>query len=148
VKLGKSSILPLVLALASVGSAQTPAKDQAPTVMAPFAVTAGPLGYLGITFDLDVEVGFFSRVSDGSRIKSMIVAAVTKNSPSDIAGLVPGDRVLRIDGIRITDYTIGSLKVIRDKERGDKAEFIVSAQGTKVERTVYVIVGSRKTAAK
>jgi C-terminal processing protease CtpA/Prc len=129
-------------------AAQSTSKADQPVVMAPVAVTAGPLGYLGITFDLDVDVGFFSHVSDSTRIKAMVVSAVTRNSPSDIAGLMPRDQVLRIDGIPITEYTIGALKGIREKEKGDKAEFVVTAPGSKSERTVDVIVGTRKPASK
>lgn len=112
--------------------------------MAPMAVTAGPLGYLGITFDLDVDAGFFSRVSDKTRIKAMVIAAVAKDSPAELAGLMPKDRVLKIDGIAITEYTIGALKGMREKEKGDRAEFVVSAQGTGVQRTVGVVVATRK----
>jgi S1-C subfamily serine protease len=135
--------IPLFLALAGVASAQTAAKDQQPVVMAPVAVTAGPLGYLGITFDLDVDVGLFSHVSNATRIKSMVVASVTKNSPAEIAGQLPKDRVLKIDGAAITDYTIGLLKGIREKEKGDTAEFVVMAADSKTERTVDIIVGTR-----
>lgn len=116
--------------------------------MAPMSVIAGPLGYLGITFDVEVDVGFFTRLSDRTRIKTMIIQAVTRGSPAQTAGLVPGDLVLRIDGLPITDYTIGALKGIRDKEKGDTAEFVVSAPGTKAERTVEVIVGARKSPPK
>jgi len=108
-------------------------------------VTAGPLGYLGITFDIDADVGFFSRVSDSTRIKSMVVSVVTKDSPSDLAGLMPRDQVLRIDGIPIKEYTIGALKGIREKEKGDKAVFVVTAPGSKAERTIDVIVGRKPT---
>jgi C-terminal processing protease CtpA/Prc len=134
--------------LTSFVAAQTYPGDQATVVMAPVAVTAGPLGYLGITFDLDVDVGFFSHVSDRTRIKAMVIAAIAKDSPSCIAGLVPMDRVLKIDGIPITEYTIGALKGIREKEKGDKAEFVVSAAGTSVQRTVDVIVGTQKPPTK
>jgi C-terminal processing protease CtpA/Prc len=145
---GKRLLVPLYLAAAAIVSVQSTSKADQPVVMAPVAVTAGPLGYLGITFDLDVDVGFFSRVSDSTRIKAMVVSAVTKNSPSDIAGLMPRDQVLRIDGIPIAEYTIGALKGIREKEKGDKAEFVVTAPGSKAERTVDVIVGTRNPASK
>jgi C-terminal processing protease CtpA/Prc len=136
---GKNHLLPLFLALAAISAA----KAESPVVMAPIAVTAGPLGYLGITFDLDVDVGLFSRVSDATRIKSMVVSAVTRHSPAEMAGLMPKDRVLRIDGVAISGYTIGALKGIREKEKGDKATFVVESPGSKAERTIDVVVGAR-----
>ena len=145
---GKRFFMPLFLAAAAIASAQSTSKADQPVVMAPVAVTAGPLGYLGVTFEIDVDVGLFSRVSDSSRIKAMVVLAVTKNSPSDIAGLMPRDQVLRIAGVAITEYTIGALKGIRERDMGDKAEFVVMAPGSKAERTIDVIVGTRKPASK
>jgi C-terminal processing protease CtpA/Prc len=141
---GKHFLLPLFVALAVVSIA----KDDQPIVMAPMAVTAGPLGYLGITFDLDVDAGFFSHVTDSSRIRSMAVAAVAKGSPADIAGLKPHDQVLRIDGLAITGYTIGALKGIREKEKGDWAQFVVKEPPSKAERTIDVVVGARAPSAK
>jgi C-terminal processing protease CtpA/Prc len=141
---GKRFFLPLFMA-AAVAAAQSNSRGDQPVVMAPVAVTAGPLGYLGITFDIDADVGFFSRVSDSTRIKSMVVSVVTKDSPSDLAGLMPRDQVLRIDGIPIKEYTIGALKGIREKEKGDKAVFVVTAPGSKAERTIDVIVGRKPT---
>ena len=142
---GKTRIILLFVSLLSLACAQTSPRDEKAVVMAPVAVTAGPLGYLGIIFDLDVDVGFFSHVSDSSRIKAMVVSAVTPGSPAHFAGLMPTDRVLRLDGIPITEYTIGALKGIREKEKGDKAVFVVASAGSKPQRTIEVIVGTRKS---
>jgi C-terminal processing protease CtpA/Prc len=145
--MGRLTALSLALVFLPAARCEPSSKEQ-PVVMAPVAVNAGPLGYLGITFDLDVDAGLFSRVSDTTRIKAMVVAAITKGSPAEAAGLVPKDRVLRIDGITITQYTIGALKGIREKEKGDKAEFVVVAAGSNAVRTVDVIVGTRHAPSK
>jgi C-terminal processing protease CtpA/Prc len=131
----------LFASFVSIAHAQSGAAGDKPVQMAPVSVTAGPLGSLGIKCDVDVDSGFFGHVSSSARIKGMVVAEVTRNSPAQIAGLKPNDRVLQIDGTPITDYTIAMLKGVREKEKGDRMVFVV-AGADKVPRTLGIIVGS------
>jgi C-terminal processing protease CtpA/Prc len=140
----KLPLLVLFLSLVPV-AAQDSAADGKTVQMAPVSVTAGPLGFLGIKCDVDVDTGFFGHVSNSSRIKGMVVVEVTRNSPAQIAGMEPRDRVLQIDGTPITDYTIAALKGIREKEKGDKMVFVLSGAGSKAPRTVEVTVGTLRS---
>jgi C-terminal processing protease CtpA/Prc len=141
----KLPLLVLFVSLVSVATAQDSPADGEPVQMAPVSVTAGPLGFLGIKCDVDVDTGFFGHVSNSSRIKGMVVVEVKLNSPAQIAGMEPGDRVLQIDGTPITDYTFAALKGIREKEKGDKMVFVARGAASKAPRTVKVTVGTLRS---
>jgi C-terminal processing protease CtpA/Prc len=140
-------ILLSVFLLVSAGVRASP-QDDAPVRMAPVSVTAGPLGFLGIKCDVDADAGFFGHVSNTTRIKGMVIAEVIRNSPAQAAGLMPKDRVLQIDGTPITDYTIGALKGVRGKEKGDKMVFVVCDADSRIPRTVEITVGALKSPSK
>jgi C-terminal processing protease CtpA/Prc len=114
--------------------------------MAPVTVKAGPLGSIGIRCNLDV--GLFAFVSDSARIRALVIADVTKDSPGARAGLRAQDHILAIDGIQITDYTIRSLKEIGRREKGDAIDLVVLTPGAAASRTVHVTFGARRPAPK
>ena len=103
---------------------------------------AGPLAFIGIK--CSVTVGFFALVSSNARIKDFVIVGVLADSPAQRAGLLARDRVLQIDGVPVTDYTIGDLKKIGEKEKGDRIEFEVISPDSKAPRLVGVTLGAWK----
>jgi C-terminal processing protease CtpA/Prc len=138
-------ILILVL-MVSAACAQGVPQEGAPVQMAPVTVKAGPLGSIGIRCNLDV--GMFAFISDSARIRALVIADVTKDSPGERAGLRAQDHILAIDGIQITDYTISSLKEIGHREKGDTIDLVVLTPGAMTSRTVHVTFGARRPAPK
>jgi len=134
-------LLSCALAGASIAGAQSAGPVDEPVQLAPVSVSAGPLAYLGLTCSLDV--GLFAFVSSNARIKGMTIVKIADNSPAQRAGLMANDHVLQIDGTPITDYTIKELKAVREKEKGDRMEFVVQASDAKASRTVELIVGAQ-----
>ena len=49
----------------------------------------------------DVQLGFDNEYQPAERVE--LITAVYKDSPAEKAGMLPGDRIVAIDGMRITD---------------------------------------------
>jgi C-terminal processing protease CtpA/Prc len=141
----KLPLIPLLL-LASIAAAQDSPPAEAPVQMAPVTVKAGPLGFIGIR--CSVSVGLFAFVSSDAHIKDLEIIEVFKDSSAERAGIRAQDHILQIDGISVTDYSIGSLRKIGEKEKGDTIELQLSRPGEKEPRTVVVTLGSRKAPPK
>jgi C-terminal processing protease CtpA/Prc len=113
--------------------------------MAPMAVKASPLGFIGIR--LSVDTGFFGMLSSQAHIKELVISEVLKDSAAERAGLVERDRILQIDGSPVTRFTISSLREIGDKEKGASIEFVVQGPDAREPRRVHVTLGVRKIPA-
>jgi C-terminal processing protease CtpA/Prc len=83
-------------------------------------------------------------VSGSAHLKELVIIEVIRDSAAQRANLVAQDRILRIDGIPITDYSINSLKEIGDREKGDMIEFVVMSPAAQAPRIVRVTLGARK----
>lgn len=129
------------MAALAVGAQEAP-PGGAPVQLAPVTVKAGPLAFIGIK--CSVTVGFFALVSSNARIKDFVIVDVLADSPAQRAGLLAKDRVLRIDGVPVTGYTIGDLQRIGEREKGDRIEFEVRSPDSGAPRTVLVTLGVRK----
>lgn len=70
---------------------------------------------------------------------------VLADSAASRAGLVAGDRILQIDRVPVTSYSINSLKEIGDRGKGDTIEFMVQGTDAKAPRVVRITLGKRKT---
>jgi C-terminal processing protease CtpA/Prc len=136
-------LIPPLISMASLAAgAQDAPPAGAPVQLAPVTVKAGPLAFIGIR--CAVTVGFFGFVSSDARIKDLVILDVLADSPAQRAGLLARDRVLRIDGVPVTDCTVGDLRRIGEKEKGDRIEFEVSSPDSKAPRSVEVTLGVRK----
>jgi len=105
-------------------------------------VNAGPLGFIGIR--CSASVGMFGLISNNAHIRDLVIVEVFRDSAAQRAGLLAQDRVLRIDGVPITDYSINGLKKIGEKEKGDAMELQVIGPSAQVPRTVQITLGARR----
>jgi C-terminal processing protease CtpA/Prc len=133
----KIRILP-VIALACAAAAQ----ESAPIQMEPMTVKTGPLAFIGIR--CSASVGMFGLVSGNAHVKELVIMEVLSDSAGQRAGILPKDRILRIDGVPITNFTLNSLKAIGERQKGDTIEFVILSADSKAPRTVRVILGTRK----
>jgi len=68
-----------------------------------------------------------------------VIDSVMDGTPADEAGLQKDDRVIAVDGQRVTDG-IGLIVAIRTHQPGEKVEFTVVRDGS--ERTIEITLGS------
>jgi C-terminal processing protease CtpA/Prc len=134
----------LILVLASMAGARATAEDAAPVQMAPVTVKAGALGFIGVR--LSVSTGMLGLISTNAPITELVIVEVLRDSAAQRAGLVAQDRILQIDGVPITKYSINGLREMGDREKGDTIEFVVRSPESKAPRTVQVTLGARKIA--
>jgi hypothetical protein len=137
----KLLLTPFIL-IATVAGAQDAPQGGAPVQMAPVTVNAGPLGFIGIR--CSASVGMFGLISNNAHIRDLVIVEVFRDSAAQRAGLLAQDRVLRIDGVPITDYSINGLKKIGEKEKGDAMELQVIGPSAQVPRTVQITLGARR----
>jgi C-terminal processing protease CtpA/Prc len=135
----------LILAVLLLAPAAASSQESAPVQMAPVSVKAGPLGCIGIS--CSVDVGMLGLVSNNAHIKGLVIAEVFKDSAAQRAGLLPADRILKIDGVPITTFSINSLRNLGQKEKGDLIELIVLSPNANAPRSVQVTLGARKAQA-
>ena len=70
---------------------------------------------------------------------NMPIIAVTGGSSADKAGLKIGDRIVRINGILVTEFTPESFGSTFDGPEGSKVELILAANAQMPERTVVLL---------
>ncbi len=141
----KSRLVPFLL-LASTAGAQGVPQGGEPVQMAPLTVTAAPLGFIGIR--CSASVGLFGLVSDNAPINELVIVEVIRDSAAQRAGLLAHDRILRIDGIPIAEYSVNSLRRIGEKEKGDTIGLEIGSPDAKASRTVKITLGARKVPPK
>ena len=114
------------------------------------AIRSGTGGYQGISFAIPSNIvaqvchelieygrvrrgwlGLIAREREfisGSEKKIVEIISVIRNSPSDIAGIVQGDIIKEIDGVKID--SLGSLtKMIGNKKTGSRIQITLSRNG-------------------
>jgi len=84
-------------------------------------------GFLGVGVE---------RRSDGGQ--GAIITSVQPDSPADVAGIVTGDIVLRVDGTPI-DGQIGLVAAIRDASPGQTVEIVILRDGERVTLTATLV---------
>jgi putative serine protease PepD len=67
------------------------------------------------------------------------ISSINSDTPAQEAGLAPGDVVIEVDGLRVTDG-IGLIVNIRSHQPGERVEFVYLRDG--VERSTTVELGS------
>jgi C-terminal processing protease CtpA/Prc len=135
----------VTLVVLLLAAAAAPAQESTPVQMAPVTVKAGPLGYVGIR--CAVDVGMLGLVSNNAHIRGLAIVEVFKDSAAQRAGLLPGDRIMKIDDVPITSYSINGLRDLGQKEKGDLIELTVLSPNASAPRAVKVALGARKAQA-
>jgi len=108
--------------------------------LAPFVVSARPLGVIGLKA-LTAHLGLIDR----RQIKSLDIDEIYPDSPAAAAGIAPKDKLIEIDGIPVTDFTVPTLveKYARAVV-GQKITLKIVRGGDPEPRLIEVIVGKRK----
>ena len=87
--------------------------------------------YLGLSVKA-VSAGSYYGARGGVFIASMV-----KDGPADKAGLMPGDRILTMDGVEINEA--GDIIIVRDKHAvGDEIVFVVERDGNELSLTLTI----------
>jgi len=137
----KARLLFSFLLLAGVAVQEMPAADEV-LELPPYVVKGTPLGFIGVKH-VTVTVGMLGMFSERAKIKGLVVDEVIADSPAQKAGLVPKDKVLRIDGTLVSELSIRDLKKYSEKEVGEKIVMEVRGADQQTSRTVEVIAGRK-----
>jgi len=119
---------------------------------------AGDAGNIGVGFAIPVEqvritadqilktgearypvIGAEVSTRDDALASGAQISAINTDTPAQQAGLSPGDVVIEVDGLRVSDG-IGLIVNIRSHQPGEKVEFVYLRDG--VERSTTVELGS------
>lgn len=77
--------------------------------------------FLGLRYQMiSREAAILNEVPEGAYVRNVV-----KDSPSDKAGIQPGDIVTHVDGQRVTDEGGGLAKIVNSKKVGDRLEVTV-----------------------
>jgi len=66
----------------------------------------------------------------GGRFRDYVVESVQANSPADEAGVLPGDAIWLINGVRSTQYSLGEVYRILKKKAGKQVELFIRRGNT------------------
>ncbi|MCD4651969.1 MAG: PDZ domain-containing protein [Candidatus Cloacimonetes bacterium] len=92
------------------------------------SVTENGNAYLGVSAMFDKEVS------------GQLVRSVVPESPAETAGLIAGDIILKIDGVRLNADTL-FINILRQHSAGDEVNLLVRREKEKL--TLPVILGNR-----
>jgi hypothetical protein len=85
-------------------------------------------------------MGFWPGASDEAGAEGILVKRTAPNGPADRAGIMGGDRIVRIDGQAVNDAS-DYAKVTADKKPGDTVEVVLIREGEEVTVQVTFAAG-------
>ncbi|MDF1498279.1 MAG: S41 family peptidase [Patescibacteria group bacterium] len=91
-------------------------------------------------FEQDMK-GSFSGIGAeiGFRNKFLTVIAPLKDSPAEKAGILPGDKILKVDGTEIMGLSLDEAVSIVRGEKGSEVKLIINREGSDDLKEIYVI---------
>lgn len=106
-------------------------------------VAAGPMGFIGIK-RASVRMGISALFGPRrAKLKQLIVDEVVVDSPAARAGIRAHDKIVRIDGRAINEYSLNSLLELSQKSPGETIYVDVQSPHEHAPRAVTVIVGRK-----
>lgn len=140
--------LPLSLLVCLLGTPLCPAGEGAgpPVVLPPYRVEERPFGFLGIQH-ATVSLHPLKLIVGMKPVKFLQIDALEPGSPGVAAGIEPGDRIARIDGVPIGKFGLRELKRMnRELEVGRVLLIDVWRPRDGSTRTLEIVVPPRAPA--
>lgn len=101
-------ILAFVLGFVVVAVKKGQGADR-PVEMKPMVVSEAPFGYIGVKH-ATVSLSIFRLLTFRGSIRFLQIDALAPDSPGVRAGIRPGDRILALNGMPLTEWSLGRLK--------------------------------------
>ncbi|MEY4954141.1 MAG: hypothetical protein RI981_226 [Bacteroidota bacterium] len=73
----------------------------------------------------EMELSGLGLRATGEKFRNFIIESVQANSPADEAGVLPGDEIWLINGVRTSDYELGDIYRILKKKEGKQVDLLV-----------------------
>jgi len=73
----------------------------------------------------EMELSVLGLNATGEKFRNFIIESVQAPSPADEAGVLPGDEIWLINGVRTSDYELGDIYRILKKKEGKQVDLLV-----------------------
>jgi len=114
------------------GQSETPVEDLPPIKPLDKAIVAfaGPLFSFLLALTLGTVVWVVGKPASQAD-KTTVIGIVKKDGPADLAGMKPGDKILEIDGKKVTRFSgpVGSIMWGIMSSEGEKIDFLIERNG-------------------
>jgi membrane-associated protease RseP (regulator of RpoE activity) len=121
----------------------------APVVLEPYVVDGAPLGYFGIKRAM-LHFNFWRLVTFRKGLRFIEIQEVHDGSPVALAGVLPGDRIVAVNGRPMNEWSLAKLeRLYADAEIGTIIAADIVRPGTERKLRVEVRAGAmpKKTVA-
>lgn len=121
----------------------------APVVLEPYVVDGAPLGYFGIKRAM-LHFNFWRLVTFRKGLRFIEIQEVHEGSPVDLAGVLPGDRIVAVNGRPMNEWSMAKLeRLYADAEIGTiiAADIVRPGTGQKLRVEVRAGAAPKRTVA-
>lgn len=133
----------LVLLVGALPGSAEPGDREKPVILEPYKVEERPFGFLGIKH-ATVSLNPLKLMVGMNSVKFLQIDELEPGSPGVAAGVLPGDRIVSIDGTAVTKIGLMKLRRMnRELEVGQKLRVEILRPSDRSVRVLEVIVPRR-----
>ncbi len=84
------------------------------------------------------DLSGISAVAGGALLREYYISQVAKDTPADLAGVRPGDRILRLNRMGAGMLSLGRIQKVLSSRAGRKVSLLLLREGQKIELTLVL----------
>ncbi len=84
------------------------------------------------------DLSGISAVAGGALLREYYISQVAEGTPADLAGVRPGDRILRLNRMGAGMLSLGRIQKVLSSRAGRKVSLLLLREGQKIELTLVL----------